>query len=265
MSDLSPKQEAFCREFVKDFNATQAAIRAGYAPKNADVQGPRLLGNDGISSRIEQLCTPAIRQAEMDATRLVSEWCNIASADSRDLIAYKVGSCRYCHGEGNRYQRTPAERERDWAEHQTMVAAAWGDIPELKKVGHFDELGGVGFNPNIPPNPDCPECWGDGVGRPIVADTRTLSPAAASLFAGVKQTKDGVEVKQHDKMVALDRLAKFYKITGFGAGDEPDGGEPRKVLHLHLVRVLQELPYAQQEALRPILATLIGSASTVSK
>lgn len=31
MADLTPKQQLFCLEYIKDFNATQAAIRAGYA------------------------------------------------------------------------------------------------------------------------------------------------------------------------------------------------------------------------------------------
>lgn len=32
---LTPKQQRFCEEYVVDFNATQAAIRAGYSPKTA--------------------------------------------------------------------------------------------------------------------------------------------------------------------------------------------------------------------------------------
>lgn len=36
---LTPKQLRFCEEFTKDLNKTQAAIRAGYAFKNAGAQG----------------------------------------------------------------------------------------------------------------------------------------------------------------------------------------------------------------------------------
>ena len=35
MSDLTPKQKQFCIEYLKDFNGTQAAIRAGYSEKTA--------------------------------------------------------------------------------------------------------------------------------------------------------------------------------------------------------------------------------------
>lgn len=49
---LTPKQERFVAEYLKDLNATQAAIRAGYARANADVTGPRLLGNVGVAAAI---------------------------------------------------------------------------------------------------------------------------------------------------------------------------------------------------------------------
>jgi phage terminase small subunit len=37
------KYMAFCREYVKDYNGTQAAIRAGYSKKTAQVQSSQLL------------------------------------------------------------------------------------------------------------------------------------------------------------------------------------------------------------------------------
>jgi phage terminase small subunit len=40
--DLSPKERRFVSEYLKDQNAKQAAIRAGYSKKTAETQGPRL-------------------------------------------------------------------------------------------------------------------------------------------------------------------------------------------------------------------------------
>jgi phage terminase small subunit len=40
---LSPKQARFVEEYLQDLNATQAAIRAGYSPKTADVQAFQIL------------------------------------------------------------------------------------------------------------------------------------------------------------------------------------------------------------------------------
>ncbi len=48
---LTPRRQAFVREYISDpRNATQAAIRAGYAPKNASVTAHRLLRDDAVRS-----------------------------------------------------------------------------------------------------------------------------------------------------------------------------------------------------------------------
>ena len=51
---LTAKQRAFVFEYPKDFNATQAAIRAGFSVKGAAVTGSRLLTNPKIQQLIDQ-------------------------------------------------------------------------------------------------------------------------------------------------------------------------------------------------------------------
>lgn len=51
---LTPKQAAFVREYMKDSNGTQAAIRAGYAPKRADAIAYENLRKPEIASAITQ-------------------------------------------------------------------------------------------------------------------------------------------------------------------------------------------------------------------
>jgi phage terminase small subunit len=51
---LSHKQKAFLNEFIIDHNATQAAIRAGYSERSAEVTGFRLLRNDKICEGIHK-------------------------------------------------------------------------------------------------------------------------------------------------------------------------------------------------------------------
>ncbi len=57
MSDDTPKlnmkQQAFVIEYVKDFNATQAALRAGYSPKTAYSIGSENLTKPEISRAIK--------------------------------------------------------------------------------------------------------------------------------------------------------------------------------------------------------------------
>lgn len=50
---MNARQLAFCKEYVIDFNTTQAAIRAGYAAKNAHNTGYQLLSYRGIRRLIE--------------------------------------------------------------------------------------------------------------------------------------------------------------------------------------------------------------------
>lgn len=54
-SDLTPKRAAFAREWIKDRNGTQAAIRAGYAESGASVEGARLLANASVRAEIDRL------------------------------------------------------------------------------------------------------------------------------------------------------------------------------------------------------------------
>lgn len=74
MSDskrLTGKQEAFCRYYVSNgFNATQAAVSAGYSEDTANEQGARLLANVSIKDFIEELKKPIAKKTTMSAERL---------------------------------------------------------------------------------------------------------------------------------------------------------------------------------------------------
>lgn len=52
---LTPKQTQFCREYVKDLNATQAAIRSGYSEKTAYSVGSENLRKPDIKTEIQKL------------------------------------------------------------------------------------------------------------------------------------------------------------------------------------------------------------------
>lgn len=52
---LTPRQRAFAKEYIVDFNQTAAAIRAGYSPSYADRQGHLLTRHEGIAAYIDML------------------------------------------------------------------------------------------------------------------------------------------------------------------------------------------------------------------
>lgn len=49
----NPKQSAFCREYVKDYNGTQAAIRAGYAKSRAKETASELVTKSNVQKEIQ--------------------------------------------------------------------------------------------------------------------------------------------------------------------------------------------------------------------
>jgi phage terminase small subunit len=49
---LAPRQQRFVEEYLLDLNGTQAAIRAGYSPKAADVQASQLLGIPKVQAAV---------------------------------------------------------------------------------------------------------------------------------------------------------------------------------------------------------------------
>lgn len=67
MAKLTDKQELFAREFIKDLNATQAAIRAGYSEKTARAIGCENLTKPDIQQRIAELNQERLERVQIDA------------------------------------------------------------------------------------------------------------------------------------------------------------------------------------------------------
>ena len=68
---LSAKQERFCREYILDYNGTQAAKRAGYSEKSAYSQAGRLLKNAEILARVRELQHEQVERLSVSADYVV--------------------------------------------------------------------------------------------------------------------------------------------------------------------------------------------------
>lgn len=55
MPKLRGKEERFCREYVIDYNGTQAAIRSGYKVSDAANRATRMLRKAEIAARVREL------------------------------------------------------------------------------------------------------------------------------------------------------------------------------------------------------------------
>lgn len=75
------KQVRFIEEYMIDFNATQAAIRAGYAKKSAYSQGQRLLKNVEIQKALAQAINERSERLGISGDMVIKELASIAFAD----------------------------------------------------------------------------------------------------------------------------------------------------------------------------------------
>jgi phage terminase small subunit len=80
---LTYKQKHFCLEYIKDKNATQAAIRAGYAENSANQQGPELLVKLGIQNEINRLLEQQAQRCLITADLILTELLALATIDPR--------------------------------------------------------------------------------------------------------------------------------------------------------------------------------------
>lgn len=83
---LNPKQTRFVAEYLVDYNATQAAIRAGYSPRTAQEQGSRLLSHVMVAAAVEAGKSRLLERADLSATRVLEEIRRLALSNVQDLF-----------------------------------------------------------------------------------------------------------------------------------------------------------------------------------
>lgn len=160
--ELTDKQRLFCIYYVKSFNATQAAIKAGYSPSGAHVEGSRLLRNPNVSAEIKRIKDEMTSELFISAKDVLNKYIKIAFADVTDFLDF-------------------------------------GQIEEPL----YDPDG----KPAIDPETEEPMTYT----RNFVS-FKNSSEVDGSIVGEVKQGKDGVSIKLHDKMRALDKLAQYFDL-----------------------------------------------------
>lgn len=83
---LTDKQEMFCREYLIDLNATQAAIRAGYSVKTANRIAAQLLSKLDIQNRIAELKAKRNEVVGIDADYVLRRLVEIDQMDVLDIL-----------------------------------------------------------------------------------------------------------------------------------------------------------------------------------
>ncbi|EMZ3531639.1 terminase small subunit [Enterobacter hormaechei subsp. hoffmannii] len=180
---LTAQQRLFVAEYLKDGNATQAAIRAGYSKKSAEQIGYQLLQKTSVAQAIARQQKASIARTLGGADEVLAQMWQLATFDANQLSQYRRGACRYCWGFGHQYQW------RDMVEFEEKRLEALE-----RKSREPADVGGYGYDHNCEPNPACPRCNGDGIGQPYFPDTRKLPAVSRLAYSGVKVGKNGVEI-----------------------------------------------------------------------
>ena len=85
MAQITQKQKQFCEEYIIDLNARQAAIRAGYSEKTAEVQASRLLTKAKVQEYISLLKGKRQERTEVTQDMVVMELAKIAFINADDF------------------------------------------------------------------------------------------------------------------------------------------------------------------------------------
>lgn len=225
MSDLklSEREERFAQNFSLWRDATKAyratfdcsRMKENTVWRNAWEFKSRPV----VLARIEELRAITAQEVTRDLSSMIADLAMISLADPSKLTRHERNNCRHCHGRGHKWQW------KNEGEYSLALAAVMDENADLERrqqlapAGHEiharepkplpDVSGGLGFVIDAFPDPDCPACLGEGVARVWIADMRRLGPYEAKLYAGIKETKDGLQVLTRDQDGAADKILRI--------------------------------------------------------
>jgi phage terminase small subunit len=85
---LTEQEELFCYHYMKTFNATTSAIKAGYSPSYAHNKAYRLLKEDRVKDFLNYIKAQRNEELFLDSMRVIQEYVKIAFADMTDFVKF---------------------------------------------------------------------------------------------------------------------------------------------------------------------------------
>jgi len=116
---MPAKQAQFCREYLVDLNAAEAAKRAGYSAATATQAAWRMMQDPRTQAEISALMAERNKRTEITVDRVVNELAKVAFGDIRKVLSWKDGSVSVKNSD-----------ELD-AESAAMIAGAEGKVSEF--------------------------------------------------------------------------------------------------------------------------------------
>lgn len=128
---LTPKRRLFCFEYLVDLNATQAAIRAGYAAASAHVEGSRLLADAKVQAFLKPRLERKEKRLELTASRLDDELARCAYVDPGALQDPETGEAIPVH-------KLPEDVRR--AVRGVKIREIWTKGRDAEQIGQVVEV-----------------------------------------------------------------------------------------------------------------------------
>lgn len=154
---LTEKQRLFVMEYLRDFNATRAAMAVGYSKKTAYAIGWENLRKPQIQAEIKRQKEAMTDELGMSVHRVIAEYMKIAFTDITDLLEF-------------------GQKE----------------VPVMTMFGPMKDEAGNTLTKMV-----------------NYVDFKESEIIDGTVISEVKQGKDGVSIKLHDKMKALEKLEKY--------------------------------------------------------
>lgn len=209
---LNIKQEKFCIEFCKDFNATAAARRSGYSEKTAYNIGWENVRKPEIKARIAEL----LKELSMKPEEIKKRLSDIARGDMGDYIIAVptpyTPQVKVSLNELISRLRREIEFEDNYALEVNLVDK---ELEKHQKEQESRRRKVIRYKLELEANPKATRII-DGetvlIDQPqldIIALSRDKEKGKIKTF---KQTKDGVHVELYPADGALTNLARVYAL-----------------------------------------------------
>jgi hypothetical protein len=207
---IAGDRRRFIEEGLIDEDWTRAARIIWPDEPNPHGRAVALLKSPVIASAIEHARRRALLRTDFEKAWVVNRLKAFVSADVNELVEGRRVPCRYCWGMDHRYQFRPEELRQAVAKHRDRQMA----LRDEERRVPFDDHGGDGYTTRRAPNPECPECDGDGVYHTIFKDTRNLSARARLLYDGIEIGPNGqAKMKIRDKAWAEAALLRHAGVA----------------------------------------------------
>lgn len=145
---LTPKQARFVLEYTKDFNGTQAAMRAGYSQKTASIQAFDLLRKPNVQEAVQKSCQKTAAKLEITRERLIAEYAKLAFSNMGEFAKWNADRVDLIDSETLTPDQTAAVAEigqtvtKDGGSIRFKLHDKKGALDSLAKMCGFDKSDG---------------------------------------------------------------------------------------------------------------------------